>query len=340
MEIRELSNKDETKWNEFVREEKSSTIYHLSEWRKIIENAYGHKSFYLLAEEDGKIKGILPLISIRSKFFGSKLVSLPFLYCAGICSSSSYASEKLIEEAKNIANSIGCNYLELRGLYQDDNAVANNTQFVTSILKLRPNPDDTYKSLPKGKREDIRRAKKRGNFVAIWNDDAKCFYKVYSQIMKDLGTPMHSLKFFADILDTFPNNSKILSVQREGELIASYLLLTYRDVMIANSGGSIRAFKNYYPGDFSFWTAIEYACMNGFQYFDFGRSTSGSSNHIFKQKYNCETKQLYYQYYLNNSAIPSYDLSEPKHRIFVKFWKKVPINISKLAGPMLRRHIP
>ena len=340
MEIKKLGKCDGTKWDEFVLRQDNSTIFHLSYWRTIIENTYNYKAYYLYSEKNDEIKGILPLFSIKSKLFGNKMISMPFAWCGGACSNSDFVTRKLIEEATEIARDLDSDYLELRNLSPDPNALANNTSFVTSILKLKPDPNEFYKLLPKGKREDIRRAKKRGNFVAVWNDDIKNFYRVYAQIMKDLGTPLHSIKFFTNILEAFPNNSKILSVQRDGELIGSYLLLNYKDTMIAHTGGSISTYKSYYPGDFCFWTAIEYACRNGFEYFDFARSTMGSSSHIFKQKYNSNTVQIYYQYYLNKSAIPSYDLLKPRHQMFVKIWQNIPIKISKSIGPALRKFIP
>ena len=340
MEIKKLERKDKGKWDEFVNGLDNSTIYHLSGWKDIVEEAYNLKTYYLFAEEDGEIKGILPLVSIDSKFLGNKLVSMPFVSAGGVLSNSPLADQKLISEATAIAENKGCDYIELRNISFDPNAVSSNSSFVTSILELKPDLIETYKMLPKSKRIDIKKANKRKKFIAIWNDAPKNFYHVYSQIMKDLGTPMHGYNYFDNILQVFPKNARILSIQLNERLIGSYLILNYKNTVIGYSGGSLQKYKQYYPGDFANWTTIEYACRNGFKYFDLGRSTKGSSNHIFKQKYNTNTLQLFYQYYSIKSSVPSYDLMKPRHRMFVNLWRNIPLGISKRFGPILRKNIP
>lgn len=111
MEIKKLERKDKGKWDEFVNGLDNSTIYHLSGWKDIVEEAYNLKTYYLFAEEDGEIKGILPLVSIDSKFLGNKLVSMPFVSAGGVLSNSPLADQKLISEATAIAENKGCDYI-------------------------------------------------------------------------------------------------------------------------------------------------------------------------------------------------------------------------------------
>ncbi len=78
MEICELKNSDEKAWDEYVLNHPDSTFYHQTGWKHVVEKSYGHKPYYLLAKEDGVIKGVLPLFFMKSLLFGRKLVSLPF----------------------------------------------------------------------------------------------------------------------------------------------------------------------------------------------------------------------------------------------------------------------
>jgi hypothetical protein len=66
LEIYELKKEDETAWDSYIHKSNSSTFYHQIGWRNVVQETYKHKSVYLIAKEEGEIKGILPLFLMRS----------------------------------------------------------------------------------------------------------------------------------------------------------------------------------------------------------------------------------------------------------------------------------
>ena len=81
--IRNLTVDDEAKWDDFV-EQSSASFYHLTKWRHLIKKVFGHDSYYLYAVDDIEaIKGILPLIRLKSHLFGDFLVSMPYFNYGG-----------------------------------------------------------------------------------------------------------------------------------------------------------------------------------------------------------------------------------------------------------------
>lgn len=338
-QIQELRKTDEKEWDAFVRGQDDATFFHLIGWKHVIENTYKHKSYYLIAKEDNEIRGILPLFLMKSVFFGTRLISIPFVYCGGVCADSSDATNELVNEAITIAKNLGIDYLELRNRSEYLKFSATNYTFVTSILELSPDSEDVFKKMSKNKRKTIRKSEKQ-NLKAEWGNDAKSFYRIYAHNMRDLGTPVHSYNFSYNILHNFPNDSKILLVKRGEDVLYGALFLFYKDMMIDFMSSTIGEYRKYYPTDFGIGTAIKYACENGYKYFDFARSITGSSNQEFKRRWGAETKQLYYQYYLNTSNIPDYDTSKPKYQTFIKMWKKIPVPVAKIVGPKIRRDIP
>jgi serine/alanine adding enzyme len=339
MEVLELRKKDEKEWDAFVRRQDDATFFHLTGWKNVIERTYKHKAYYLIAREDDEIKGILPLVLMKSMFFGKKIISVPFVYCGGVCAESSDAANSLTNKAITITKNSGVDFLELRNCSEDVNLPATNYTFVTSILELSPDSEDVFRKMSKNKRKTIRKAEKQ-NLKAEWGEDVKSFYRLYAHNMRDLGTPVHSYNFFYNILHNFPNNSKILLAKRGEGVLYAALFLFYKDMMMDFMSSTLGKYRKYYPTDFGIWTAIKYACENGYRYFDFARSIQGSSNQEFKKRWNTETKQLYYQYYLNTSNIPDYDISNKKYQTFIRMWKKVPVPVAKVVGPRIRRNIP
>ncbi len=59
------------------------TFFHRAAWSRVIETAFGHRSHYMLAEQDGAIVGVLPLAHVRTRLFGNTLVSTPFCVYGG-----------------------------------------------------------------------------------------------------------------------------------------------------------------------------------------------------------------------------------------------------------------
>ena len=79
--------------------------------KTLLKKTYGHKPIYLFAEEDGEVKGILPLFLIKSLIFDKKLVSLPFTMYGGVCSEDDTVINALVEEEKMITTELDVDYL-------------------------------------------------------------------------------------------------------------------------------------------------------------------------------------------------------------------------------------
>ena len=157
-----------------------------------MEKTYKHKPIYLIAKEEGEIKGVLPLFLMKSMFFCKKLVSVPFAPYGGACADNETVEKALIEEAKRITEECGTDYLELRNLNSNKNElglglVANNN-YVTFILNLSHDSDIVWKGFNNKVRNAIRKALK-SNLEIRSDNNLKDFYGLYTKNMRDLGTP-------------------------------------------------------------------------------------------------------------------------------------------------------
>jgi serine/alanine adding enzyme len=110
MEITELQKEDEKAWDSYIYNSNISTFYHQIGWKSVVEKTYKHKPIYLIAKEDGEIRGVLPLFLMKSMIFGKKLVSVPFAPYGGACADNGIIEKALIEEAKRITEecSVDC----------------------------------------------------------------------------------------------------------------------------------------------------------------------------------------------------------------------------------------
>ena len=344
MKITELEREEEKAWDSYILNSNSSTFYLQIGWRNVVEKTYKHKPIYLIAKEQGEIKGVLPLFLMRSMIFGKKLVSVPFAPYGGVCADNKAIENALIDEAKRMTKECGADYLELRCLNENGIGLglglAANNSYITFILNLSQDPNIVWKGFNNKVRNAIRKALK-SNLEIRSDNNIGDFYRLYTKNMRDLGTPPHSYAFLKNLLHEFPEHTKIVRVQYPGTTIASLFLVSFKHTMISGWAASDRAYQNFNPNNLLYWGVIKSGCEEGYKYFDFGRSIYDSGTFRFKKPWGAEPEQLCYQYYLcNMKNMPDTSQSNPKRQRFVKFWRKLPIRLATTAGPLIRKGIP
>ena len=68
--VKELDPAGIAAWDAFVESCPDATFYHRAGWKEVIEKTFGHRCYFLQAERDGEIRGVLPLVLAKSLIFG------------------------------------------------------------------------------------------------------------------------------------------------------------------------------------------------------------------------------------------------------------------------------
>ena len=210
---------EEAKWNSYVAQQPTASGYHQMEWRHLLAKVFGHRTIYFMAQNvHGEVRGILPLVFLASPLFGRFLVSLPYFNYGGLVSDSPEAIKCLLASAQTCALSLGAAYIELRheeGLHID---LPNKQHKVSMRLDLPRHHEDLMKSFSPKLRAQIRRGEKEGMTAEVGGvsllDD---FYSMFSRNMRDLGTPVYTKQFFAEILKSFPKDTAICAIKHAGK---------------------------------------------------------------------------------------------------------------------------
>ena len=331
-------------WDDYVQNRDDATPFHQIGWKRIIEKTFRHKSYYLMAKEKGIVKGILPLFMIKNRLFGTFLVSLPFVDFGGVIADSQQIASLLIDKAIEIAEKTSVNFIELRNLkIIEKSMLVNSQRKVTFILLLSSNAESIWKnSFSQNVRNKVRKAEK--NLLISSGNDYEYiyqFYEIFCRNMRDLGTPVHPIEFFKNIMEEFPHHIKVFTATYKDKVIGAKLVLFYKDTMFFAFHSSFRTHFKFAPNNFLYWAAIKYACERGYKYCNMGRSTINSGPYEFKKQWGPEIRQLYWQYYLNKAKqIPNLTPNNPKFSLAIKLWKHLPLRLTKLLGPLIIRNIP
>ena len=74
----------DAEWDAFARTQHGWSHFHLFGWRDVVVRTFGHECIYLAARDGtGALRGVLPLVRVRSLLFGHYLVSMPFVNYGG-----------------------------------------------------------------------------------------------------------------------------------------------------------------------------------------------------------------------------------------------------------------
>jgi FemAB-related protein (PEP-CTERM system-associated) len=194
-------------WDEFVRSQRGWTHFHLYDWKRVIENVFGHECLYLGACDDGgRLNGALPLVRVRSRVFGHYLVSMPFLNYGGPLGTSA-AVRRLTDHATQLALESGAGLLELRSTVELDVPLPVSHRKITMLLDLPQNdPAQLWDGFKAKLRSQIRRPQKEGVTLRIGLEQLDGFFHVFSRHMRDLGTPTQPRRLFQEIADAFPES--------------------------------------------------------------------------------------------------------------------------------------
>jgi len=329
-------------WDQFLSAQASASFYHLHGWTRINREALGHESVYLVARQGATVRGVLPLTVVNSAVFGRILCSVPFVNYGGPCAADEAASRALVDAARARAREVKAKYLELRCRAPLQTDLPVSTRKISMTLPLDPNPDALFEKFTSKHRTNIRRSFKNGLEVRSGGQELlPVFYSVMEHSWRSLGTPLYARSYFATILEQFPDNARIFVCSRGTEPVAVAFNGYYNGTVEGMWAGGTPAARGLQANYALYWEMMKDACQRGFMRYHLGRSTADSGAEDFKKKWNAEVEQLYWYFDRpGGGALPELNVNNPKYRMAIATWRKLPLPVTRIIGPIVARGIP
>jgi serine/alanine adding enzyme len=315
-----------------------ASLYHDPAWLAVFRDVFGHRT-HSLSERDGA----LPLVEIRSRLFGHFLVSLPFVNYGGIVAQGAEAQLALAGAAAELAREIGASHIELRQggeLAAVPEGWTERRHKAALVVRLAADPQAHWDGLSSRLRGKVRKAERNGAvFHAGGAELMRELYHLYSLNMRHLGTPVYPRAFFERALRA--GDGHVLLVRRDGRPAAGAVALAHDGTIelpwIAQDYREAEVNVN----EFLYWNAVEWACGRGAGELDLGRSTIGAGTYRFKLQWNPEVRPLHW-YYWTEPGTPLPDLSpdNPRYRLAIAAWKRLPLPLANAIGPRISRNLP
>ena len=328
-------------WDNYVTQHPRSTHYHQYAWRALIDRNFGHTSVYLKAHyNDGTLSGILPVVHMKSALFGSFLLSMPWLIYGGALATDEASHIALGNHVKRLMCDRNCSHVDLREVHprEDWRTIKGK---VAMVLTLPENHSTFNINLGSKLRAQIKRASRKQPTIQFGGSElVSAFYRVFSEKMRDLGTPVYHRKFFEDIARTFPESAIFVVVMVDGQAAAAACLLTYRDTVEVPWAAARKRHNRAGINMFMYHAMLEEAIRRGYRFFDFGRSTVGESTYRFKRQWGAEPYALEWQRY--SEIDPAEDVGDVgmMMRLGSSMWKRMPVFVTNVLGPRIAGNLP
>jgi FemAB-related protein (PEP-CTERM system-associated) len=342
MSIRIADSSLSASWSNYVQTHPDGLPYHMPSWQQAIKYAYGFDSFCLIAEDSGDVRGILPLTRFHHPFRKRSLISLPYCDAAGVLADDQVIATNLINYAFELAAECNCNY-QIRSAEPLAVTGENRTGKVRMVLELPNSAADLMEALKSKLRSQVKKPLRDGLIAKLGGGElVDDFLQVFSENMRDLGSPVHSRRWINAILKYFGEQAVVAVVYTpEREPAAGGILLKQPTTVCVPWASSLRRYNALNPNMLLYWTLLSHAAETGHRYFDFGRSSPGEGTYKFKEQWGSRPRELYWytspERHLTNERAYAIKL---KVRVMCgSFWRKMPLPMANSIGPAIRKYI-
>jgi FemAB-related protein (PEP-CTERM system-associated) len=345
-----LLNPGQAAWDDYAEKNSAATFSHRFAWGESLATAYRVPIFRLAAKRrsgDTALAGILPLILFAAPGRDIRLVSLPYTDAAGIVADDTATGTRLLTAALDLAVDLGAVHIELRQAGSPILQVPTTDfpnrwshtphTFKTGLRRPLPeSPDKLWYLLPAKVRNQVRKARTCGCTVAIGGpEQVDDFYAVFSENMRDLGSPVHDPELFRMLLGKQTLGPRVIMVSFAARPVAAAIVFTHNATLCNPWASSLRRYRPSCPNMLLYWVMLEFAVEYGCRWFDFGRSSPDAATYRFKRQWGAAMQPLTWHVFSRQPHT-----WDPHSETLVdENWKTLDLSTSRRNGPARRRWI-
>jgi FemAB-related protein (PEP-CTERM system-associated) len=344
LNIRFATTSDRLSWDTYVLRHPNGTAYQLFAWGMAVEQAYGFHRIYLLAESEGKARGVFPTIDFRLPLIGKQLISLPYCDAGGILADTQEVAQALLEKALTVAEERrgGC---KIRSNCSLPISGENRTDKVRMVLELPESSEMLLSGLKSKLRSQVKKPWRDGLRAKMGAGElVPDFYGVFAENMRDLGSPVHSRQWIESMVEAYKERVRVGVVYSpDGTPAAAGMILLHQETVSIPWASSLRQYNSLNPNMMLYWTFLAFAADNGFKRFDFGRSSPGEGTWRFKEQWGAVPQPLFwYEMDATGKSVrrPENNVGSSRNRrLAAELWRMLPAVAANWLGPRIRKYI-
>ena len=342
LKLREYDARDQGAWEEFLTRMPGATFFHRPGWARVIETTLGHKGHYRAAWRNGRIVGLLPLVHVQSRLFGNALISTAFTTGGGILAEDEETATALARAAAQLGSELDVGHVELR---QDTALELDGWEDKPGLYygfarDLAASDDAELKAIPRKKRADLRKALDDARLTINGAASVEAFYAIYAESLRNLGTPVLPRRFYAALKQEFGDAVELSTVAGPAGDVAALMTFFFKDRALPYFGGATPKARGLHAYDLMYFRLMQRARARGMRRFDFGRSKRGTGSFDYKTYWGFAPEPLAYRYRrVAAGVLPEINPLNPKYRMQIALWRRLPLFAANAIGPLIARQI-
>ncbi len=331
-----------TGWDDQIQQFDDYTIFHSSNWAKLLSNSYGYRLKYFIIEENGFLKSLFPMMMINSYFTGKRAVSLPYSdFCKPLLSSNEKL-ELFLKEILKVGRNENLKSVEFK---TDENLLSDYQPSVFQYrhkLKLGKSEEELLSSFKKGTKYHIKKGTKDGIEVQIDNsfNSLKMFCQMNYVTRKRHGLPPQPDYFFSSLYKYLisKNFGFIALAKKENQIVAGAIYLTFGKKILYKYSASYPEYIYLNANNVIMWEVIRHAISNNFKEIDFGITESSNEGlRVYKNGWGVEESQVQlYKYDLKENKF--IDVDTRVTGLHNKIFSKAPVPLLKIFSSIFYKH--
>ena len=325
-------------WDAYVTSAEHGLPQHLSGWRDVLYKTYGYKTHYLMAQEGGRVTGVLPLFMLPGVLLGSMATTMP----GGLCAESGAVALELVAGGQESARRARAQRFILHDTRQAwPGDLQTSSRHVHWTVDIRAQADALWAQLDSNVRRQVRMAQRNQLSVDVDRTGQRlgAFYDIFSRYTHQIGTPVFGYRFLQHIVETFPAGFNIAVVSQARRPIGAYFQLEMGRTVYGLWGATLREYFKLRPVYLAYWEILRDAVARGFHFVDMGRSPAGSNASRFKGQWGGVARPVYQQVACLTGPRPA-EGSNGQAQWVKRLWPRLPLPVARYVGPRLRRHMP
>lgn len=329
-------------WLELVGSSPNAELFHHPRWLELLRSQYGYEFQACCIAGSRGIEAGIPIARVESRLTGRRLVSVPFSdVCAPLLArdGSPTALEAL---GPALAGEAGRSGLELtiHAALPSTPGAFVQPSFFRHLLPLSGDPAEVEQRYSKSQvKRGIKKARREGLGVERRTDAAAldAFYSLHLTTRRKLGVPTQPKRFIRRFEELFDAGMGFVGlVLDEREPIAAAVFLTFNGTVTYKYGASDTSKLAKRPNNLLFAETIRWACEEGFDTLDFGRTDIDNDGlRSFKRSWGAEEVELSYTYLTESEPSPGPGLRD---RVMGATIRRSPAFVGRLIGEALYRH--
>ncbi|HET9453072.1 MAG TPA: GNAT family N-acetyltransferase [Gemmatimonadaceae bacterium] len=330
-------------WDELAAA--AGSFYHRRSWVAGLARCFGFRAQHVVAREDGRVTGILPLLEVPALLGPRRLVSLPFSYMAGPLAERGEVRSALLDRAIEIARDRRIRRLEVkvgvdagspRPGYQRSSA------YNRYLVDTREGEQAVWKRLHASHvQRGIRKSQKSGLIVDDSGTPASwlAMAELQEETSRRLGLPSPPRRFFVELGAELHGQGLadvLIARTADGSAVAGITIWKGGSSWIYGFGASLPAHWDLRPNHLLLWTALRQAIAAGVS-FDLGRAAPGQRGLVeFKERWGGVAEPLAYDYWPEARGLNVARRDGGPIALANAVWSRLPLAVTRRAAFLYR----